>query len=230
MRLHRFFIDQEIRDAKDVVVTDRDLLNQWKNVFRLGKEDRVILLDGSGFEFEAEFALLTRDRAELAILAVKKAANVSERNITLYASLIKKDNFEWVLEKGTELGVAGFVPLQTERSEKKDLNIERAKRIIREASEQSGRGMEPELYAVDTLADAVGNASMKLVAFDPTGAELDRNSLRESEIGILVGPEGGWSERELAFFKEKNISVYTLGPQVLRAETAAIAISTLALL
>ncbi|HVS80085.1 MAG TPA: RsmE family RNA methyltransferase [Candidatus Paceibacterota bacterium] len=230
MRLHRFFIDQEIRDAKDVVVTDRDLLNQWKNVFRLGKEDRVILLDGSGFEFEAEFALLARDRAELAILAVKKAANVSERNITLYASLIKKDNFEWVLEKGTELGVAGFVPLQTERSEKKDLNIERAKRIIREASEQSGRGMEPELYAVDTLADAVGNASMKLVAFDPTGAELDRNSLRESEIGILVGPEGGWSERELAFFKEKNISVYTLGPQVLRAETAAIAISTLALL
>ena len=151
--------------------------------------------------------------------------------MTLFCSLVKKDNFEWVLEKGTELGVSGFVPILSERSEKKNLNMERGKRIIREASEQSGRGVMPNLYGVHDLSRALETFDMDFVAFDPTGKPFDKDDIMKGgRIGILIGPEGGWSGSELELFRQKDISVYSLGTQVLRAETAAVSISSLLLL
>ncbi|MFM2357586.1 MAG: hypothetical protein RJA61_323, partial [Candidatus Parcubacteria bacterium] len=137
-----------------------------------------------------------------------------------------------ILEKCTELGVTHFVPIISERSEKKNLNYERAQKIIKEASEQSGRGTLPELGETCVLQDVFEKYPMDFIAFDFSGTKLENNKFQitNSKIGILIGPEGGWTERELQVFKDKHIPLFTLGNQVLRAETAAVAVSSLLLL
>ncbi len=244
MRLHRFFIEEHLRNKKDITIYDDEVIHQWKDVFRLRAGDQVILLDDSGFEYIAEVVLLAKGKAELKIIDTSAAENIPTKEIWLFASLIKKDNYEWVLEKATEIGVSHFVPIISDRTEKKDINMERAVKIVKEASEQSGRGKLPIVHEPVSLRDILGDSNLNsssdfnidipqgIIAFDQSGENFDastRDDLRGSEdsLGILIGPEGGWSPKELELFKEKNIQVYSLGKQVLRAETAAIVISAL---
>lgn len=233
MRLHRFFIEEHLRNKKDITLFDDGLIHQLKDVFRLRAGDKLILLDNSGYEYMAEISLLAKGKVEINVMD-GSLAPVLNKNVTLLMSLIKKDNFEWVLEKCTELGVTKFIPVLTDRTEKKDLNFERAEKILKEASEQSGRGKLPELDEVRTLDDVVNYAlkeRIQVVAFDGKGEAFKKESINTQEkIEILIGPEGGWTERELEMFKKYKIPVYSLGKQVLRAETAAIAISSLILL
>jgi 16S rRNA (uracil1498-N3)-methyltransferase len=240
MRLHRFFITEQLKNRDRVTILDRDVLHQWKNVFRLKAGDRVILLDNSGSEYVAEFELLSKEKAELAHLEVQPPRNGPQKEVWLFAALIKKDNFEWILEKGTELGVSHFVPIISQRSEKKNLNVERAQKILKEASEQSGRTIMPELHEIvelkelltESMRTQLGIENLDLVAFHTDGITFtDENEIISmNRIGVLIGPEGGWTDRELELFKHSDIPVYCLGTQVLRAETAAIAISSLLLL
>ena len=229
MRLHRFFINQLIKvGTKTVAVIDKSLIHQWKNVFRLKSGDALVLLDNSGTEFQATIQNLDKTKAELNIFAAKIARNMPAKNIFLLSAIIKKDNFEWVLEKGTELGVSHFVPLLTDRTEKKDINVERGEKIIREASEQSERGRLPTLYKPMKLKEALKNIDIDLVAFDPDGAKFGPEKIKLfKKIGLLIGPEGGWSEAEIELFKDYKIPVYSIGAPVLRAETAAIVVAAL---
>ena len=123
-----------------------------------------------------------------------------------------------------------FHPIISERSEKKSVNFERAGKIIKEASEQSGRGSLPRIEQLANLEDALNNDFVS-IAFHPTSDKFNKDDFgKEKAFGIFIGPEGGWSDRELKMFKEKEIKILSLGPQILRAETAAIAISSLLLL
>ena len=126
MRLHRFFIEQEILESGEIIVADRDLLHQWGKVFRLKTGDRVILFDGMGFDYVSEIVLLDKNEGVLKIVEKIPNENVPKKEIHLFQSIIKKDKFEWVLEKGTELGISHFHPIISERSEKKNINFERA--------------------------------------------------------------------------------------------------------
>jgi 16S rRNA (uracil1498-N3)-methyltransferase len=99
--------------------------------------------------------------------------------------------------------------------------MDRAKRIIKEASEQCGRGDVPVLEEITNLESIISN-SEKIVTFDITGELISNLKLEIDNYSILIGPEGGWSEKELSLFKEKNIPIYSLGGLTLRAETAAI--------
>ncbi|MBM2818081.1 MAG: Ribosomal small subunit methyltransferase [Parcubacteria group bacterium] len=230
MRMHRFFIEQEIPESGEIMITDKDLIHQWQKVFRLKKGDRVIIFDGSGFDYISEFVSLDKNNSVLKIVEKKKNENVPKKEIHLFQSIIKKDKFEWALEKGTELGVSHFHPIISERSEKKDINFERARKIIKEASEQSGRSNLPHLNELANLADTLNNDFVSII-FDPTGVKFDRNDFEKEKIlGIFIGPEGGWSDKEAEIFKEKGVRILSLGGQILRAETAAIAISSMFLM
>lgn len=229
MRLHRFFIEQKIGEEKNVVIRDIELFHQLKNVFRYNVGSQVILLDNSGFEFGS--IILSFAKGELKFEIFKKTQGlVPKRNIHLFQSLIKKDNFEWVLEKGTELGVSNFTPLLSERSEKKGLNMERGRKIIKEASEQSGRGELPELHELRKLPELLENPPENAVVFDSSGSPFSTFNFTLSTFNLLIGPEGGWGDKELQMFREKSIPIYSLGKQTLRAETAAIVVSTMVLL
>jgi 16S rRNA (uracil1498-N3)-methyltransferase len=224
MKLQRFFIKQELKEGNEVNINDVDFVHQIFHVFRKKVGDEVVLLDNSGFEFLAEIVSLNKKEVSLRILNKKKVLNICKNEVVLFASLIKKDKFEWVLEKCTELGVSKFVPVISERSEKKGLNIERARKIIKEASEQSERGIMSEICEPITLESALKDLSGEAIALHLTGEIFNTEKLKSSKkLGLFIGPEGGWGEKDIELFKKNNIPLITLGSQVLRAETASVA-------
>ncbi|MCK9344675.1 MAG: 16S rRNA (uracil(1498)-N(3))-methyltransferase [Candidatus Pacebacteria bacterium] len=235
MKLHRFFIEQEDlpkkglpKEAEDFDVVDKNLLNQWRNVLRMEACDKAVLFDGKGEEALCEFVSLSKKLATLKVIE-KKQGIVPTRDVTLYLALIKKDNFEFVLEKATELGVSRIVPVQADRSEKKGVNYERAQKIVREASEQSGRAAVPTLDEVIPVSKIPTEG---LVVLDPRGEISAREYFAKNitaPISVFVGPEGGFTDAEIELFHAKKIPVVTTGEQILRAETAAVVALTLAL-
>lgn len=228
MKLHRFFVEQKIPGSGEFSVMNETLLNQWRNVLRMEVGSKVVLFDGGGDEVLCEFVSLTKKEAKVKVLE-RKAGLMPVREIALCMALIKKDNFELVLEKATELGVSRIVPVQADRSEKKGVNYERAQKILREAAEQSGRAIVP------TLGEVVGLEKIPsdgLVVFDPQGEVSAREFFAthtSAPISILIGPEGGFTDNEIESFKSRNIPIVATGTQILRAETAAIVALTLAL-
>jgi 16S rRNA (uracil1498-N3)-methyltransferase len=139
-----------------------------------------------------------------------------------------------VVQKATELGVAQIIPVLCERSEKKNINMERLEKIAVEASEQSGRGDVPIIGQIIELPDLLKSQFLpkeKMVL--NFGGEYIGDTLQtkvSKELAIFIGPEGGFSEKELKDFASHKIPSISLGPQILRAETASIAVVSLLLL
>lgn len=227
MKIHRFFISEPLPNTGEFTVTDVSLLNQWRNVLRMKEGVELVAFDGGGDEVRCVLRVLEKKSATLAVVSREKGL-VPLRDITLFIALIKRDNFELVLEKATELGVSRIVPVETARSEKKGFNRERSEKILREAAEQSGRATIPEL--VDVI-DIKNIPHAGLAVFDPRSEVSARgyfNTRMNDPISLLVGPEGGFTDEEIALFRAQNIPIVTTGPTILRAETAAIAALVLA--
>lgn len=210
--IHRFFSEK--------LELDRDILNQLKNVLRLKKGEQIILFDGSGYDFISEF---TGEGAKI----VEKVLNrrEPERKIFLFCSLLKKDKMEWVFQKGTEAGVFEFVPVLSARSVKKDFNKARAEKIIKEAAEQSGRAILPKVGGVLEFKEAlefVQKERLSGVISDPNSKKHISETLKEPNMALFIGPEGGWTEEEISEAKECGFKAVSLGRLNLRSETAAI--------
>jgi 16S rRNA (uracil1498-N3)-methyltransferase len=230
MRLHRFYVTDQIGNNSEITIRDSGLYNQLKNVFRFTIGGQVILFDNSGNDYHAMIASLRDGNVVFNIIRSEENKNIPFRELHLFVSLPKKDKFEWILEKGTELGVTKFIPIVSDRSEKKSFNFDRAQKIVIESSEQAGRATLPEISEIISFEESLQN-NFVCFAFDPKGDTFTiEHAQNFSPLGAYVGPEGGWTEREIFLFKKGNIKVYSLGETVLRAETAAIAVSTLLLL
>lgn len=249
MRLHRFHISELIGNQIELTIHSPELMNQLRHVLRLKAGDEITIFDGSGSDFNAAIArFIGTDKVVLDIRSSSRSRFMSPRKVYLCASVIKKDNFEFIVEKATELGVTDIIPVIAERSEKKALNERRLKLIAIEASEQSGRGDVPTIHPIVGLKEAVGllnseeirnsnieildnikirNPKLKMIAFHTEGESLHRSDLcnaGESEpLVIFIGPEGGWSLDEIDMFHKNEVVVRCLGPQILRTETAVIA-------
>jgi 16S rRNA (uracil1498-N3)-methyltransferase len=231
MKLQRFFVDNELKEENEVIITDVDFVHQIFHVFRKKVGDEIVLLDNSGFEYLAEITSLNKKEVNVRVINKKQVENILKNEVILFAALIKKDKFEWVLEKCTELGVSKFVPIISERSEKKGLNIERARKIIKEASEQSERGFMPEICEPIDLEEALKGLNCEAVVLHLNGGLFNTEKLKSIEkVGLFIGPEGGWGEKDIAIFEKNNVPLVTLGAQVLRAETASMAVSSKLLL
>lgn len=225
MKIHRFFVGLiEERDG-DLVISDVDVIHQIKNVLRLQKEDSVVLLDGSGKEFFAKVKIILKSESIFSKIKIKSNPQDIHK-INLYFSIPKKDKAEWVLQKGTELGVNNFFPVISDRTEKINLKTERAKVIIKEAAEQSEKVFLPTFHEPVKLNDVIqGLNSVETFYLDIEAEKIDLKKIKDMpDVNIFVGPEGGWSEKDKDIFAEHNIKSYSLGNFVLRAETASIAI------
>ena len=232
MRLHRFFMTSPIEVGSVNHYSDPTLIHQLSHVFRLHDGHKAIFFDGTGADHECEIVSLNKSELVFRVIKTTEVKPFCERKVSLLLSLIKKDNFEWVIQKGTELGVSEFIPVVSERSEKKGFNIERATKIMIEAVEQSGQSRISTIHEPCTLADFLAEEKRPLIVFHTSGNDFIRQDILEhesirKEVIVCVGPEGGWSDKELEMFVAKNATVVRLNTPVLRAETAAITVATL---
>ena len=218
---YRFIRNIDI-SAPILRVEDNEMINQVKNVFRLKPGDKIALCDGQGRETIAEIKSFFKNGVELATSEIYNIP-LPEKQTVLYLSLLKKDNFELVIQKATECGATEIVPLITERTVKLGLNIERARKIALEAAEQSGRGTVPEISEPVKFIDATVTASKGMNIFcDISGQPITEVLPKNRDVSLWIGPEGGWTEEELRVAEKHGFIPASLGQNTLRAETAAI--------
>ena len=223
MRLHRFYANPDVVELKhEIWVHDEALRNQWLRVLRYREGDQLVLFDGVAAERLYKIVQVEPDAVKLS-LVTDFERKLPARHIYLFFSLLKKDKNDWVLQKCTELGVSNFMPIIADRSEKTGFNVERAEKIVIEAAEQCGRSDIPHVREPRSLKEAIGEYKDKinLLFCDEPSETIAENNDRPT--GILIGPEGGWTEAELELFKTEQLGSLNLGHLVLRAETAAIA-------
>lgn len=228
--MHRFIGNFDL-SKKELFINDFDFINQARNVLRLKIGDKLILCDGNLNEAVAEIANLNKEFAELKILETYKNKNEPENYVVLYCPILKKENFEWVVQKAVEVGVKEITPIITTRTVKLGLNFERLNKIIKEAAEQSGRGVLLKLNEAINFNEAVTEAKNKneINLFFNTGEHpLGSSASKLNKIGVFVGPEGGWDEEEIKIAQSNGFALVGLGNTVLRAETAVIVASYLA--
>lgn len=239
MRLHRFLVESisfDKNDSRNIILNDKNLLNQILNVFRMRVGSSFFVFDGSGLEFLVEIVEVSKKEI-LVLIKEEKAGLKRNKKLTLVFSMIKKENMELVLQKCTELGVTNFVPVISERTVKTGWNFERSEKIVKEAVEQSGFSDIPVLAQEAVKLEKALEKFKKerenldgLCVLDFGGVALASLKHLISVDTIFVGPEGGWSEKESALFKKYNIKSISLGTNVLRAETACIAVASIFLL
>ncbi len=195
------------------------------NVMRLKRGSNINFFNNEG-EWESEIVFLDKDRVEVKFLKkVKESQN--KNKIELAVCLVKKNPMEMILQKSTELGVSKIIPIISERTEVKELNQDRAKKIAIEATEQSNQMFPPEILEVTKLKDFLKNLdkNTKLLFADVNS----KNNLRIEDLKnfeslcILIGPEGDFSpsERQLILSVSKVVP-FTMSKNILRSDTAVI--------
>ena len=195
------------------------------NVMRLKIGSCINFFNKDG-EWESEIILIQKDKVEVKFTKkIKQASN--ESKIELAICLVKKTPMETILQKSTELGVSKIIPIVSERTEVKDLNYERARKIVVEATEQSNQLNPPEISEVKKLKDFLKNldSSTKLLFADVNSQTILKNdNIKKGEaLSILIGPEGDFSpaERE-SILTVPDVKSFTISKNILRSDTAVI--------
>jgi 16S rRNA (uracil1498-N3)-methyltransferase len=217
MKVHRFITT--VKEGS--ILEDKEVVHQIRKVLKLLPEEHIQISDGHGRDIEGTIERIDKNRIYLKNIA-PIAPIFPKKKVTLYCALLKKENFEVVCQKVTELGVTQIVPIITSRIIKQGFKEERIQKIIREATEQSGLSRVPTFSAAQNFKDAIlasKENNDETILFDRSGKS---SKATKDTIGIFIGPEGGFTEEEILFAKENGATVVTLGNTVLRGETAAI--------
>jgi len=230
-----------------------DEARHLRDVLRLQPGDEVFVFDGTGREFRCQVELSQREAAQLKVLGPSESArSESPLRLTLAVALLKGDKFDLVVQKATELGVACVIPVITKHA---DIRLrdssDAAKRVARwqriavEAAKQSGRAVVPEITSpidfeslvqtTKSQSEGVEGAAEEMaqvIMFSERNGEpllaASRNlSPKPTSLTAVVGSEGGWADEELALARQAGWSIVTLAGRILRAETAAIAVTAL---
>ena len=195
------------------------------NVMRLKRGSGINFFNKDG-EWKSEIIFLNKDRVEVKFLEkIKKTSSSSK--IELAICLVKKNPMEIILQKATELGVSKIIPVVSERTEVKELNYDRAKKIVIEATEQSNQLVPPEISRVIKLKEFLMNldVSTKLLFADVNSKDhLKTKDLEDSKfLNILIGPEGDFSPSEREFILSlSQVVPFTISKNILRSDTAVI--------
>jgi len=194
------------------------------NVMRLKRGSNLNFFNKDG-EWLSEVVFLDRDRVEVKFLEkIKEPTNIS--NIELAICLVKKAPMEIILQKATELGVSKIVPIISDRTEVKELNFERANKIVVEATEQSNQTSPPEISKATKLKNYIEALESKVLFFADVNSsnKLEPKSFKSGITNcILIGPEGDFSPSEREYIlKKSNVIPFSLSKNILRTDTAVI--------
>lgn len=223
----RFFIPPVSGDQ--VTLTGEDALHISRSL-RMREGDVITLSDGQGTDYEAEL-VETGSEVVAHILSRRPCISEPRTKITLFQAMPKGDKMEFIVQKATELGVHVIQPILTSycvsRPDAKSMKkkLERYQKIAKEAAGQSGRGIIPQIMPLLPLSKAVEQLPAKTIFFYEKGGIRLPSIVtpQDTEIGVIVGSEGGFSPEEAELLAEKGAFTATLGARILRCETAPIA-------
>jgi 16S rRNA (uracil1498-N3)-methyltransferase len=281
MSAGRFFVAPDVLADPARVELPPAVANQVRAVLRLRSGDQITLLASDGIAHVVELTDVSRERVVGRDIAQATVATEPRVQVILYQGLLKAAKFEWIVQKGTEIGLSAIVPVQCRRSvvgadEVSAAKLARWRAIAAEAAEQSDRGRVPEVWEPIVLgwphpqgamhcdptsvaapepgspsvveagenggarfsapaSHAIAADALALLAYEAEG-ETPRRTIRDALAGsvpavihLYIGPEGGFAPEEVALAQAHGVRIVTLGPRILRAETAALVATTLAL-
>jgi 16S rRNA (uracil1498-N3)-methyltransferase len=230
--MHYFYIPQKISSGF-VLISDAEQLHHLKDVLRLKIDDQVMVFDGEGTRYVCRIAGLDRKQANLFIIS-KKDIETPGSKITIACAIPKKAKMDEIIDKLTQLGVDTIIPMLTERvlikpDEKKENRYERWGKIALSASEQSQRSILPVITKVTSLKELLAGSDQYSLKLIPT-LEGERINIRlvksadsTANILVLIGPEGDFSPQEVNQARDCGFIPVSLGQNILRVDTAAIA-------
>ncbi|ACL70027.1 conserved hypothetical protein TIGR00046 [Halothermothrix orenii H 168] len=241
--MHRFFVSEEqIRD--DLVIIKGNDYNHIVNSLRLNPGDKLIVCPGNCRDYVATIEEIKENQITGKIIKEYKNRNEPSLNITLAQALPKKRKMDLVIQKATEIGVRSIIPLKTTRTivrlnkKKERKKTDRWQKIAKEAAKQSGRGRIPtveRVYSLKELTQFKSNFDLIIIPWEEEQGKNLKNVLSTvnvseiSKILVIIGPEGGFPPEEIKFIEQLGGIPITLGPRILRTETAGLVVLTMLL-
>lgn len=218
-RLHRFYLP-EISADDSFSITDKELVHQLHTVLRYTVGDECIIFTPGSDDY-----IVTIDSIDKHTVSVRKGEPVPartkpSREVIAALSITKRDTFELMVQKLTELGVTTIVPIISDRTIKQDVRLDRLVLISKEAVEQSGRNTLVDIMEPLSLGECLAQLPYPSIVFDTTTEA--QGEIPDGRIVMYIGPEGGWSEADKILFEKHGVEAQSLGTLVLRSETAAI--------
>ncbi|OXG04829.1 16S rRNA (uracil1498-N3)-methyltransferase [Flavobacterium araucananum] len=222
----QLFYNPDIDQSTESFSFDKEESRHIIKVLRKKDSDILHVTNGLGLLFETEITLASDNKCIVQVLSITKAEEPKFRLHLAVAPTKMNDRFEWFLEKATEIGIQEITPVICDRSERKVINLERFEKIILSAMKQSNETFLPKLNEAISFKEFIKqkNDGLQLIAHCE---ETDKKSLKDilkpnESVTMLIGPEGDFSEKEIALALENNYQPVTLGNTRLRTETAAI--------
>ncbi len=216
---HRFFVAPGTLGGRERIPVPADIAHQVTRVLRLRDGDSLVLLEDDGDE-----AVCRLDAGELVVGERRASVGEPQHRLTIVQALLKGDGLESAIRAATEVGVAAFRLVVTERTIPRDLSerrLQRLRSVAREAAEQSERGRIPGVDGPGPLAAAIGPGSALL--WERGGEPQQRLGSLDAPSIVVIGPEGGFTPAEVAAAERAGATLAGLGPRILRAESVAAA-------
>jgi len=233
----KFFVDPSSINDTYIFITGEDV-NHITKVLRLSLNDIIIICDGQGNDYKAAIDEIGRKEVKARILERTVSKSEPDIQVVLFQGLPKSDKMEYIIQKTTELGVSEIVPVITKRTvvkindKKAEKNkLERWQKIAVEAAKQSNRGRIPYVsppVLFDRAIELMKEADLRIMPYEKETTnplkDVLVNKTGIKKIGIFIGPEGGFDDEEVEKACESGIDTVTLGPRILRTETAGVAV------
>lgn len=234
--MHRFISPNADLQSKYLTITDTKEIHHLTNVLRLQKENEITIFNGQGDEALAKIESITPKSIALTIISAVKKSSENRIRLTLACAIPKKAKFETIIEKCTELGVDRIIPMITERTEvrlssdRQDKKHDRYKTVAVNAAKQCQRNFLPDVVAPTNFKDILKNLKPSDAAFIPCLTGERKNLLETFSLGpkhnnviFFIGPEGDFTPKELKEALSAGCLPVSLGPHVLKVDTAALA-------
>ena len=235
----KFYIKQDKSfEYNQPVLVDGEEFNHIANVLRKKVHDKICVIDGSGTDYECEIEQINKKDLILKIVNMIDNNSETQCDVTVFQALVKGDKFELIIQKLTELGVKNFVPFESEFCQVKSntTRLDRLDKISIEALKQCGRSKKVEIGEIlsfDKMIEKLKEFEKVVFAFENSTTSLTEKDLEDQDgkklkkIAIVVGSEGGFSEKENELItKQANVKQISMGNRILRAETAAISLTS----
>lgn len=233
--MSRFFVDPAAVQGRYIIIDDRNELHHMRRVLRLAPGDELDISDKTSFEYRTRIESLSEDEARLLILDKQKFAHEPRLKITLYQGIPKGSKMDEIIQRSVELGVLTIAPVFMERTVVVDRGnfgkkLARWQKISAEAVKQCRRGLVPQVSEPQDFAallDELSNYDLVVFPYENEENYTLKDLLRQEAAGraiktvaVLIGPEGGFSEKEAQMLADRGIAGVSLGRTILRTETA----------